>query len=83
MHKAGAQGVVLTATCGQFSAPWTVDLLEGTGVTDVHNANQIVKTVYYNVAGIEVPASNVESGQVYIEVNTYSDGTTRSTKVRK
>jgi hypothetical protein len=42
-----------------------------------------VKTVYYNVAGIEIPASNVESGQVYIEVNTYSDGTTRSTKVRK
>ncbi len=83
VHKAGAQGVVLTATCGQFSAPWTVDLLEGTGVTDVHNANQIVKTVYYNVAGIEIPASNVESGQVYIEVNTYSDGTTRSTKVRK
>ena len=37
---------------------------------------------YYTVAGVKVSKPSNHDGQVYIEVTTYSDGTTATAKVQ-
>lgn len=50
------------------------------GIESVGISEKPVKEVYYNLQGVQV--ANPESG-IYVKVSTYSNGTTKSTKVIK
>ena len=76
-HKVAADGVVLTATCGDYNAEWTLALLDYTGVTEVNSNKTVVTTDYYNLAGMK---SAKPFDGVNIVVKTFTDGTKATTK---
>ena len=51
-----------------------------TAVSDVHSTKAVKRVSYYNLAGAEIAAP--QAG-VNIVVTTYTDGTTRATKLLK
>jgi len=50
------------------------------GIGDVIDGKIVVKEVYYNTYGIEVPKPASYDGVLYMVVRTYNDGTTNTSK---
>ncbi len=71
----------LTATASDLTR--TFEILcnkKSAGVSAVYSEKVVVKEVYYNVSGIEVPKPVSHDGNVYMIVRTYDDGTTATEK---
>ena len=69
--------VTLTATCGEFAAPWVL-YVNSTDVKEALTSASVVSQTYYNLQGVQV--AEPESGQIYIVVRNYSDGTRKASK---
>lgn len=80
--KASTDKVTLVATCGDFAGKWNITLNTSTGVEGNLAQKPVASRDYYTVAGVKVSKPSNHDGQVYIEVTTYSDGTTATAKVQ-
>jgi hypothetical protein len=71
-----------TAQPGYIVYPLELNAASGvvTAVSDVHSTKAVKRVSYYNLAGAEIAAP--QAG-VNIVVTTYTDGTTRATKLLK
>ena len=72
--------VTLTATCGDFRHDWKLTLNWTTGVDVPTTGKAVVKTTYYNISGREIAKPQAGDSLIYLQVDTYTDGTTRTTK---
>ena len=80
--KASTDKVTLVATCGDFAGKWNITLNTTSGVDGNLAQKPVASRDYYTVAGVKVSKPSNHDGQVYIEVTTYSDGTTATAKVQ-
>ena len=71
----------LTATCGAFKRTVTLNASKAAGVEGLDNGLEIVSEKWYTTAGIEVTAPSQRTGNVYIVVRRYSDGTTSTDRI--
>jgi len=72
--------VTLTATCGDFSAPWIL-YVNSTDVKETLSSANVLSQTYYNLSGVQV--AEPQAGEIYIVVTTYNDGTRKATKILK
>jgi hypothetical protein len=73
--------VVLTATLGDFYKTVTLAVTVGTsGIDSISDADNVVETVYYTVAGQQVARPQVADGKVYVALVKYADGTVKAVK---
>ena len=70
----------LTATAGELTRTFEINCDKKAGVGDIVEDKVIVKEVYYNTYGVEVPEPDGKDGNVYIVVRTYDDGTSETLK---
>lgn len=70
----------LTATAGKLTKTFEINCDKKTGIGDILNIKVVVKEIYYNTHGIEIPKPASHDDNVYIVVRTYDDGTTDSLK---
>ena len=70
----------LTATAGELTRTFEISCDKKAGVGDIVEGKVIVKEVYYNTYGVEVPEPDGKDGNVYIVVRTYDDGTSETLK---
>lgn len=80
--KAYTGDVALTATLGDFTKTVTVAVSVGTsGIDSINDADNIVETIYYTVAGQQVARPQVADGKVYVAIVKYADGTVKAVKI--
>jgi hypothetical protein len=80
--KAYTGDVALTATLGDFTKTVTVAVSVGTsGIDAINDADNIVETIYYTVAGQQVARPQVADGKVYVAIVKYADGTVKAVKI--
>ena len=78
-NKASQDDDVLTATCGQYAAKWSVKFNTTSGVSETSLTEKpVLSRTRYNLAGVQI--TDPEPGQVFIEVIRYKDGTSISKK---
>lgn len=70
----------LTATAGELARMFEINCNKLSGIGDVIDGKIVVKEVYYNTYGIEVPKPASYDGVLYMVVRTYNDGTTNTSK---
>ena len=70
----------LTATAGELNKTFEINCNKPSGINDILNGKIVVKEVYYNTYGIEVPKPTSHDSNVYMVVRTYDDGTTDTLK---
>ncbi len=70
----------LTATSGELIRTFEIDCNKPSGIAGILNGKVVVKEVYYNTYGMEVPEPTSRDGNIYMVVRTYDDGTTDTLK---
>ena len=70
----------MTATAGELNKTFEINCNKPSGINDILNGKIVVKEVYYNTYGIEVPKPTSHDSNVYMVVRTYDDGTTDTLK---
>ena len=73
---------VLTASAGELTREFEINCdKEDAGVEGVDGSRTVVKEVWYNTNGVQVPEPSFRDGAVYMVIRTYDDGTMETLKV--
>ena len=80
--EAFAGKAVLTATAGELTREFEINCdKKDAGIGDIDGGKTVVKEVWFNSNGVQVPEPAYSDGAVYLVVRTYSDGTVDTVKV--
>lgn len=72
--------VKMTASSGKYDRIIVLNVDTTGGVNDIDADSEVVKEVFFNLAGLEVAKPEAADGQVYIVVRTFANGTTATSK---
>ena len=72
--------VTLTATVGEFSKVINLKLNHTSGVNDINSSKTIVTETFYNVAGVKVERPEYKTGNIYVIVRSFNDGSSEVVK---
>ena len=72
----------MTASAGELTREFEINCdKEDAGVEGVDGSRTVVKEVWYNTNGVQVPEPSFRDGAVYMVIRTYDDGTMETLKV--
>lgn len=78
--KPSTAQATLTATCGEFSRDWVLQLNVTSGLDEALSDVPIISRTWFTMSGQQTTPREHDGG-IYIVVTTYQNGTVRATKV--